>query len=284
MAIFSNQATLNYNGTATNSNVIFGEVLETLAATKIALEGTYTPGGAVTYVVTLRNTGSAAVTDVTVTDDLGAYTLGGNTVYPLELTDADVRVFVDGVVQNDVVVTQGPPLTVSGIDIPAGGDALVVYQARATEFASPAAGGAVTNTATVTGGGLTVPLTATATVNAATAPALTVIKAVSPAQVVDNDRLTYTITIRNSGNEAVLLADNATITDTFNPILSDLTVTLDGVTLTQGVGYTYDQTTGAFATVPGVLEVPAATYTQNPVTGAFTVTPGTATLVITGTV
>ncbi len=284
MAIFSNQATLNFNGVATNSNIIYGEVLETLSATKIALEGNYTPGGAVTYAVTLRNTGSSAVTDVTVTDDLGAYPLGTNTVYPLDLAATDVRVFVNGTVQNDVTVTQGPPLTVTGIDIPAGGDAIVVYQATVTEFAPPAAGGAITNTATVTGGGLTVPLTVSQTVNAATAPNLTITKAISPAQVVDNERVTYTITVRNFGNEAVELADGATVTDTFNPILTDLEVTLNGVTLAERTQYTYNEATGEFATVAGVLEVPAATYTQDPATGAYTVTPGTATLVVTGTI
>ncbi len=284
MAIFSNQATLNYNGTATNSNIVFGEVVETLSATKIALEEGYTPGGAVTYAVTLRNTGTAPITDVTVTDDLGAYTLGTNTVYPLSLAATDVRVFVNGVVQNDVVIAPGRPLTVSGIDIPAGGDAIVVYQARATEFAPPAAGGAIVNTATVTGGGLTVPLTVTQTITAATAPELAITKAISPAQVTDNEQVTYTIVVRNTGNQALVLGDNATVTDTFSPILTNLTVTLDGVALTQGTQYTYNQATGQFATVPGVLAVPAATYTQNPATGAYTVTPGIATLVITGTI
>ncbi len=284
MAIFSNQATLNYNGVATNSNVVFGEVLETLNATKIALEADYAPGGAVTYAVTLRNTGAAPVTDVTVTDDLGAYTLGTNTVYPLDLAATNVRVFVNGVVQNDVTVNQGPPLVVSGIDIPAGGDAILVYQATANQFATPAAGGAITNTATITGGGLTVPLTVTQTINAATAPNLTITKAISPVQVVENDRVTYTITIRNFGNEAVVSTDNATITDTFDPILTDLEVTLDGAPLAELTQYTYNEATGQFATVPGALAVPAATYTQNPATGAYTVTPGTVTLVVSGTV
>ncbi len=284
MAIFSNQATLNYNGVATNSNVVFGEVLETLNATKIALEADYAPGGAVTYAVTLRNTGAAPVTDVTVTDDLGAYTLGTNTVYPLDLAATNVRVFVNGVVQNDVTVNQGPPLVVSGIDIPAGGDAILVYQATANQFAPPAAGGAITNTATITGGGLTVPLTVTQTINAATAPNLTITKAISPVQVVENDRVTYTITIRNFGNEAVVSTDNATITDTFDPILTDLEVTLDGAPLAELTQYTYNEANGQFATVPGALAVPAATYTQNPATGAYTVTPGTVTLVVSGTV
>ena len=70
MAIFSNQATLTYNGSTTNSNIAYGEILDVLAVTKTAIEGAYTPDGLVTYVVTLRNTGSTPLTGLTATDDL----------------------------------------------------------------------------------------------------------------------------------------------------------------------------------------------------------------------
>ena len=83
MAIFSNQATLTYNGNTTNSNIAYGEILEVLTATKTAVEGTYAPGQLVTYAVTLRNTGGSALTGVTVTDDLGGYAFNGAPVYPL---------------------------------------------------------------------------------------------------------------------------------------------------------------------------------------------------------
>ena len=76
MAIFSNQATLTYNGSSTNSNVAYGEILDVLVATKTAVEGSYTPGQTVTYVVTLRNTGTGTLNGLTVTDDLGAYKIG----------------------------------------------------------------------------------------------------------------------------------------------------------------------------------------------------------------
>ena len=71
MAIFSNQATLTYNGNATNSNLAYGEIVDVLTATKTAVEGTYTPGTLVTYVVTLRNTGNSVLTGLTVTDRFG---------------------------------------------------------------------------------------------------------------------------------------------------------------------------------------------------------------------
>ena len=178
----------------------------------------------------------------------------------------------------------GPPLVFSDITVPAGGDVVLVYQARANAFADPAVGGRIDNTVTVTGDGLSAPITATETVAVTAEPVLSVSKSITPAQVVDNDRVTYTFVIQNSGNQAVVATDDATITDTFDPILTALTVTFNGVTWTQGVQYTYDEATGLFTTVPGQILVPAATYAQDPVTGAYTANPGIATLIVTGTI
>ena len=284
MAIFTNQATLTYNGNTTNSNIAYGEILDVLAATKTAVEGSYTPGELVTYVVTLRNTGVAPLNGLTVTDDLGGYLLNGATVYPLTYEDGSVALFVDGVPQAAPVVTAGPPLVVSGINIPGNGDAVLVYQARANAFADPAEGGTIVNTVTVTGDGLSTPITATETVTVATGPQLAITKSITPTQVVDNQRVTYTFVIQNTGNQPVVATDDAAITDLFDPILADLVVTFNGTPWTQGVQYTYNQATGLFATAPGQITVPAATYTQDPITGAYTVNPGVATLVVTGTI
>lgn len=284
MAIFSNQATLTYNGNTTNSNIAYGEILDVLAATKTAVEDNYIPGEVVTYVVTLRNTGSTALTGVTITDDLGGYVFEDATVYPLTYEAGSATLFVNGVPQSDPAVTAGPPLVVSGLTIPAGGNLVLVYQARANAFADPAAGSTIVNTVTVTGDGISTPITATETVTVAAAPNLTISKSISPAQVVDNDRVTYTFVIQNTGNEAVVATDNAAITDVFDPILTDLTVTFEGSTWTEGVQYTYDETTGLFTTLPGALPVPAATYTRDPNTGAYVLTPGTVTLTVVGTI
>ena len=284
MAIFSNQATLTYNGTTTNSNIAYGEILDVLAATKTVVEGSYTPGDVVTYVVTLRNTGSAALNGITFTDNLGAYPFGAATLYPLTYVDGSVTMFTNGVPQAAPATAGGPPLVISGITVPAGGDVVVVYQARANAFADPQAGGTIVNTVTVTGDGLSAPVTASETVTAVAAPALTISKSITPTQVVDNDRVTYTFVIQNTGNQAVLATDNATISDTFDPILTALNVTFNGTVWTQGTQYTYDDTTGQFATTAGQITVPAATYTQDPTTGAYTLIPGIATLVVMGTI
>ena len=284
MAIFSNQATLTYNGTTTNSNIAYGEILDVLVATKTAVEGSYAPGELVTYVVTLRNTGGSALTGLTVTDDLGGYVFNGTTVYPLTYEANSAALFVDGVPQAAPVVTAGPPLVVTGLSVPAGGDLVLVYQARANAYADPAVGGSIINTVTITGDGLSTPVTATETVTAEVAPNLTISKSITPSQVVDNDRVTYTFVIQNLGTQEVVATDNAAISDRFDPILTDLVVTFEGVTWTEGVQYNYDEATGLFTTVPGQIVVPSAAYTQDPTTGAYTRTPGIATLVITGTI
>ena len=278
MAIFTNQATLTYSGGSANSNIAVGEILEVLSADKTAVSGTYQVGELVTYVITIRNTGSAAFTNLTLTDDLG----GGVNV-PLTYESGTVLYFVNGVPQAAPAVTPGAPLVFSGITVPAGGDAVIVYQAQVNAFAPPLSGSTITNTVTITGGGLTAPVTATETVTVAVGPAISITKTITPAQVADNGRVTYTFLIQNSGNEALVATDDAVITDTFDPILTDLAVTLNGAPLAVGTGYTYDETTGQFATVPGVITVPAATYTQDP-TGAYTAAPGLTTLIVTGTI
>jgi archaellum component FlaG (FlaF/FlaG flagellin family) len=242
------------------------------------VEGSYAPGELVTYVITIRNTGTAAFTGLTVTDDLGG---GANALLTYEAGTA--LYFANGVLQAAPTVTAGPPLVFTGITVPGNGDAVIVYQARANSFAAPGVDGTITNTVTITGGGLTAPVTATETVNAAIGPDLSITKTITPAQVADNGRVTYTFLIQNSGNQPITAADAAAINDVFDPILTDLVVTFNGTVLAEGTGYTYNAATGQFDTVPGVITVPAATYTQTP-DGQYTTTPGIATLTVTGTI
>ena len=284
MATFTNQATLTYNGQTTTSNVTVGELVETLTAAKTAVVPTYDPDGRVTYVISLVNSGAAPLTGLTVTDDLGGYTFNGATVYPLRYTAGSVRYYQNGVLQAEPAATAGPPLTVTGISVPAGGSTVLAYEAEPTAFAPLGAETRVVNNVAVTGGGLPDAVTATETVSPETGPALAISKALSPTEVAANGRLTYTFVIQNTGNVAAAAADDLAVTDVFDPILRDLTVTLNGAALTTPAQYTYDAATGRFATVPGVITVPAATVTQNAATGADAVTPGTVTLTVSGTV
>ena len=74
---------------------------------------------------------------------------------------------MNGVLQAAPVVNPGPPLTISGINVPAGGVATIIYVATANQFAPPQIEGEITNNATVTGGGIT-EITVSETVGAET--------------------------------------------------------------------------------------------------------------------
>lgn len=284
MATFTNQARLTYSGGSADSNITVGELVGVLAAAKTAVVDTYERGGTVTYLITLTNSGTTALTGLTVSDDLGGYAFGAATVYPLSYTAGSVKYYQNGALQPAPTVTAGPPLTFANITVPAGGSATLAYEAAVTEFAPLGAEDGVVNTVSATGAGLVNTVTATETVSPTAAARLSITKALSPATVTENGRLTYTFTIQNSGNTAADAAANVVITDTFDPRLTDLTVTLNGAPLTAPDGYTYDATTGVFTTAAGTVTVPAATTTQNAATGAYTLTPGTTTLTVSGTV
>ena len=224
------------------------------------------------------------MTGLTVTDNLGSFPFGAQTLVPLTYVPNSVRYYVNGVLQPAPVPTSVSPLTVTGIRVPAGGNTVIAYEAEVNSFAPQGTGETILNTATVTGAGVNTPVTASTTAVSADTPVLTINKGVSPATVTENGQLTYTFTIENSGSTEAGEGANVVISDTFNPILNPITVTLDGVPLTAGTDYTYDTATGAFATTAGRVTVPVAAYSRNAVTGTLDTAPGSTVLVVSGTV
>lgn len=284
MAVFFNQATLSYNNTVTNSNTVTGEIIETLSIVKTALDTTYTQGDTLAYAISIINTGEADYTGVTVTDDLGAYQFDETTqLMPLEYVENSVRLFVNGGIQPDPRITKAADLVIENLTIPAGGSVLIFYEADVTGFAPLGEDGAITNTASLTGAGISDTLASTAVTRASTEPELTVSKSISPSEVEKNGTLTYSFLISNSGSVEAGTADNVSLTDIFDPVLNDISVTLNGAEFS-AANYSYDETTGEFVTNPGAITVPAASFVQNPDTGEWASSPGTVLLIISGTV
>lgn len=282
MAVFTNMATLTYNGNTTNSNIVTGEITRVLTANKVAINDTYTANDDITYVINIINSGTTDITGLTVTDNLGSYTFEDETLIPLTFIEGAIRYFVNGVLQAEPTVEAGPPLVISGIRVPAGGNAAIIYEVNANSFAPLGEDGTITNEAVISGAGLT-PITVSETVSVRDEIDLRITKALSPTVVTENGEITYTFTIENFGNQPAVATDNIVMTDLFDPILDITSVTFNGTTWTENVNYTYNEATGEFATIEGQITVPAATFTQNP-DGSFTVTPGVATLVVVGTV
>ena len=89
--------------------------------------------------------------------------------------------------------------------------------------------------------------------------------------------------IQNRGNTPEATAAAVSVTDTFDPLLTDIAVTVNGQTAAVTTDYAYDETTGAFVTVPGQIAIPAATFSRN-TDGSVAVTPGMTTVQVTGMV
>ena len=155
MATFYNQATLSYNGTVASSNITAGEILEVLSASKTAVPDNYSRGSDNVFVVSIVNTGSSCYNGLTVTDDLGEYSFGeaGGAAVPMTYKEGSLIYYVNGVQQPAPVVTSLSPLTITGVNVPAGGNATLIYAAETNEFAPMGADAVITNTATVSGAG-----------------------------------------------------------------------------------------------------------------------------------
>lgn len=283
MARFTNQAQLRYGNAIANSNIAVGEILEVLSATKTAVRKNYGRNDTITYLVSVVNAGNTAFTGLTLTDNLGAYEYDTQTLVPLRYIEGTVKYYSNGTLQAAPAVTAGPPLVISGLTVPANGSILIAYEADVNEYAPLDVEAEIVNTATIRGTGIT-PVAVQETVFAGSEPILTITKSISPVPVTENGTLTYTFLIQNTGNVAVEEAAASVVTDQFNPILSNLTVTFNGTAWAETTNYIYDEDVGLFSTVPGQITVPAATFARDELTGAWSVTPGVSTLVITGTI
>ena len=284
MAVFTNRATLTYNGKSASSNLVTGEIVGALTVSKTALSESYSANDTLTYIVTLVNTGTADMTGITLTDDLGAYDFNTLTLVPTDYIEGTVKYYVNGVLQPAPSVTAGDTLMISGITVPAGGDATVAYSVQTNSYAPMGEGASIVNTVSAASAKTTGDLTASETVTPTAGPELEITKSVCPATVAENGELTYTFVIANYGAEEAAADADVILTDTFDPVLTGITVAYNGTPLVPTTDYTYSEATGELATLPGVITVPAASFTQDPTTGEWTTEPGTVTIVVKGTV
>lgn len=283
MAVFNNTATLTYGGNTVNSNTVTASITETLSVSKTALARSYGADCTIAYAVSLANGGTNAFENLTVTDNLGAYAFGEQTLYPLSYSPASVRYYINGVLQTAPSVTAGATLSFEGISVPAGGTSMLIYLAEVNGFAPLAADGTISNTVSVSGECIGT-IDATETISADTSSRLSITKFVSPETVTECSEVTYTFIVQNTGNTAVTMADNVKITDVFDPALSNISASFNQTAWTENVNFSYNETSGLFETGDGEITVPAASYTQDAETGAYSVSPGVSTLVVSGTI
>ncbi len=282
MALFTNQAQLTFGDTVVNSNIAVGEILDALTADKNSTLENYSLGDTLTYVISATNSSTNPITNLTVTDNLGAYTPGGSAVYPLDYVTGSALLFINGELVAAPTESAGPPLVFSGITLPAGASMILIYNATVNQNAPLVSGSEITNTAVITGTCIDA-TEVSETVTVLDTPNVTITKSIDPTPVSQGDRVTYRFLIQNYGNTAIVATDNAVISDTFSPILTNLAVEFNGTDWTEGTEYSYNEATGLFTSAESEITVPAATYTQAP-NGTVTVIPGTALLEITGNI
>ncbi|SDH65273.1 conserved repeat domain-containing protein/fimbrial isopeptide formation D2 domain-containing protein [Leifsonia sp. 98AMF] len=216
------------------------------------------PGDTVTYTVTVTNTGQAdytATAPASVTDDLSQV-----------LDDAT---YVAGSATNGAIVN-GTTLTWSG-PLAVGAVQTITYQV----LAGPAGTGDGTLTNTVTaspgdGGGCATPGDCTTT---NLLQAFTVTKTADKADVVPGDIVTFTVTVKNTGQVDYTATDPASFTDDLSAVLDD-------------ASYNNDATAGATYAAP-TLSWSGAVAVGDTVTVTYSVTvndPDTGDKMITNTV
>lgn len=285
MATIENFATIRYTSggvtETTVSNLAQVSVVSAVSLTKLSLSSVYENDSLLTYILTVQNTSDAALTGVTLEDNLGTFPYGSMELTPLSY-GGDAVLLINGKDETaslnvDTSVTSA--VTFSLPALPSGSTANVVYTARINEFAPLGVNESVTNTATLSADSGCAAGTAAVTLNAEENAKISVFKQMSPNPVVCGNTLTYSIQVYNYGNTA---AENVQLTDSFDPAPTGITVSRNGSLLT-AAEYTYENgvltITGA-----GGDTVPAATFTRDTESGMVSVSPGTVEYVITGTI
>ncbi len=280
---FYNQATLTYNGNTIISNKTSGEIVNALSAAKTAVTSEYSLGDDITYIISIVNSGYTPFTNLTLTDNLGVYSFNSGELIPLTYVNNSVKYFVNGVLQEAPTVTNNQNLTISGINVPEQGSAMIIYTVTANNYAPLDVDGSITNAATISGDGIANNIVVQSTVETSDNSVLDISKSVCPEVVSENGQITYTFVIQNTGNTEASAADLVVLEDTFTPILKNISVTFNDTPWSLLTNYTYNTVTGEFKTVAGQITVPKATYSQEE-SGVWTVEPGTSILKITGNV
>lgn len=156
MAALIHQAPDSYmetEGTCNRGKNMFGEAL---SATRLSVGKACRQGDRVTYMVSIVNSGTIQYTGLKVEDFLGCYTVKGRTAYLKSYVADSTEYYVNGVLQAVPDVTEGPPLMVTGITVPARGNVTILYQADINEFSMVPSGAAVNDTVIVRGAGISI--------------------------------------------------------------------------------------------------------------------------------
>ncbi len=273
------QITYSYNG---NQDTVLSNRTNTTLIDEYTVSLTKTPllenvraGCNAAYVLTMRNTGSGALYNPTITDNLG---MEEETAQLSYITNSALF-YINGapstgtaaVGENGVVFTSTAVLQPNDI-------LTVVYEASTRDAQSAA----ITNTATASANsgsatGAQITAQASATITPQTFARVSVFKSADKSSVVSGDTLTYTFTLINTGGKA---ADNIRLVDALPAefAVNSISYEINGDSVAiPASDYTI--------TAPNTLTVPAALSALTiGVPAATEAGPGVTTVTVTGTV
>lgn len=281
----ANQAILSYRcgetACSVASNIATANLHGPLSVRLEALDAAYRAGQELALYLILENVGSSALSNISLTDDLGAFTLPGpTTVTPLDAVGA-ARLFIDGrFIAHLMPEIENDGARFSLLSLPAGSNALVLYKARVNSFAPLATGSTITINIVADAPGISESALCSLTLRVADYADVSILKAMSPNPVVEGGALACAFTIYNYGNSP---AKELMLSDQFMPAPLTISVAVDGASVncacfrySEG-HFTYPQTCSGMAP-----SVPAAAFTQDPETGFVAVNPGMMLLTVTG--
>lgn len=256
----------------TTSNVATTNLIQehSIEIEKTSLNSSFRPGENITYLLTITNNGSEALTNVQISDNLG----GGS--YPLAYVDASARLIVDGEITL-IVPTDTQPLefTIAG-PIASGDQVILIYIARVNPTLSMEIN-SITNTVTASADRCSEPATTCYTISLAEFAELSINKEVSDDEINVGQQFSYILTLSNTGN---IEANNVVITDVLpeNFEITSITSQTGGVTTNYNSGdYDLDPSDNK-------LTLPNGSGTPIVVPAASGGTPGTTVITITGSI
>jgi uncharacterized repeat protein (TIGR01451 family) len=256
------------NNTASDIDTVVPGVV--LALTKDDGSATYTPGGTATYTVTVKNTGPATATQVSVSDTLPAgVTLSGNVTCTAAGT-ASCGTVTGGAGQTSFGATNAT--------IPPGASNALTFTVPVA-FASTLTTSPLVNTVSASDA----PSGATATASDSdtlSASANVSIVKTGPASVVPGGAIRYTLTIANAGPSA---ANNATFSDAVPASITGVTASCGGAAggaaCPPSVNVAGNTVSGTIPTLPPggsvviTIDGTTAASTATPITNTATVAP-----------
>ena len=286
----SNQAALSYEyGTlknTVNSNIATAVLQDPINTDKTSLENTYYLDDDISYILSTVNNSQSEITNITVTDNLGTYTVADTQeVTPLNYI-GPANMYLNGEFSSTItpVITDNS-ITFTIDSLPANSNIVIIYKAKINNEAPLELNSTITNTASWSIDGIKSGITQSNTITVQETPDIKILKTMSPNPIVNGQEMTYNFTIENYGNVA---ATNLTLSDTFNPAPETIQVYYND-TLVSPLNYTYSNGTltipaSTSSTSSFSIEIGPATFTQDQTTGTVTVTPAVSTITVVGAI